>query len=76
MEQSPSKKSPLNEPIKRAAGQARQERLDALRDDILIPAMMVSIFMLGLTAFEWVKYFFGSPPQPVVVTIAAMICIG
>ncbi len=64
------KRSPLKNPPLRSPGQSVQEEIDRTADKFSEHAML-----LGLAGFaailEWIRWFFNSPPQPVVFTILA-----
>jgi hypothetical protein len=67
-------RSPLKDKPLRNPGQSLDEKMqDFLTEKIMQPVMMVLFFGL-YAALEWYRYFFPSPPQPVLMTII-VFCI-
>ncbi len=68
---SPLKKSPL-----RHAGQSLDEQIDDLMLDGGLMYIMMATVMLILTGFEWMHWFFKTPPMPKLFTfLSIIVCI-
>ncbi len=69
------KRSPLKEKPLRHAGQSLDEDIDRILSEEVDSSLAVSFAVIMLAAFEWIKFFTKIPPQPVGVTIGAIIAI-
>lgn len=67
--------SPLKDKPLRYTGQSLDEKLDELYNDKAIYYMMVMACLIGLTAYEWWRYYYNSPPSPKSLTVFTIIII-
>lgn len=66
-------RSPLTAAPLRYAGQSLDEEIQrVLEDDVLVYIMMVA-FAVMIAVHEWIRWIFKTPPQPVVLSIIALI---
>lgn len=69
------KRSPLTGKPLRDPGQSVAELLqERLIDDVFAP-VVVAIMFVVLAAAEWWRYFFATPPAPVLYTIVAVVTV-
>ena len=69
------KDSPLKAKPLRQAGQSVQEELDRLLGDELVDYALVPIFLLVVALYEWTRWWLEAPPQPVPMTVAALLAL-
>jgi hypothetical protein len=76
MKQSKDKKknrSPLKSAPLRNPGQSLDEGIIRLLDDEVIPYLIVAMGFIGITLYEWFRWYTDSPPQPFLFTFVALI---
>lgn len=66
------KRSPLKENPLRNPGQSLEEEIEQVRDDQLLPRVMVASFAVAFAAYEWARSLLDIPPQPVAMTFLAL----
>lgn len=69
-------RSPIKNLPVRMPGQSTRERQRDLVDDVLVPWFFGAGMMVMLAAYEWVAYYNHLPPQPVVLSVIAVIAVG
>lgn len=69
------KTTPLKAKPLRQAGQSLQEELDRLLADGLIDYALVPLILVLLALYDWLRWWQEIPPQPVLMTIAALLAI-
>lgn len=67
-------RSPLRESPLRTAGQSVQERRDEVLDSLMTP-LLAALFISILAVWEVWRSFYPQPPQPVLISIAAVLAI-
>jgi hypothetical protein len=68
-------RTPLKNPPLHNPGESLQEEFDFLFNDKALPYIMLAVVMPVLAAVEWVRYFINPTPQPVVLTILALMAV-
>jgi len=68
-------RSPLREVPLRVAGQSTDRQITRLVIDEGWTFVSIAVFMLSLTAYEWARWFFKTPPQPWLVTVLAVLVL-
>lgn len=66
-------RSPLTDAPLRYAGQSLDEEIQRVLEDDALVYVMAVCFVVVLAVHEWVRWFFKTPPQPVVLSITALI---
>src|SRR4030042_6068409 len=69
------KKSPLKEKPLHYPGQSLDEQLDQMKWDMLLFGLAALLFVL-LAIWEWWRWYWDSPPQPIVATVFAVVVGG
>ncbi|MGH9203369.1 MAG: nuclease-related domain-containing protein [Vicinamibacterales bacterium] len=69
------KRSPLRHGPLRNPGQSIEERIEEVATDRLLLPLVGALFLCAVAALEWWRLVTDSPPQPVVVTVLALIAI-
>lgn len=64
--------SPLKKPPLRQAGQSLDEEIARLTVDLL-EDWSIAIFLFGVSAYEWVRWYFNMPPRPWIPTLFALL---
>ncbi len=67
-----TKRSPLKEKPLRLPGQSLQEKINGLIDKAL-ECVVLMVLAILVAMLEWFRWFFKSPPQPVVFTFLAVV---
>jgi hypothetical protein len=62
-------RSPIKDRPLRLPGQSLQEERDRIWEDKIEPWMLMVIFFLVLSAWEWFRYFRPLKPQPILITL-------
>lgn len=70
---SKNKKSPIKEKTLRHPGQSLDERIDKLINDDALLYFLYAGALIGLVGYEWWRYFYEVPPNPLPITIAAIV---
>lgn len=68
---SPVKPKPLHSP-----GESVQQEIDSLVDDKILSYLLGGTLMLVLAFAEWVRWFRPYPPQPIPMTVFAILFAG
>jgi hypothetical protein len=68
-------RSPLKNPPLHNPGESLQEEFDLLFNDKALTYIALPVLLLTLAAMEWVRYFINPTPQPVVLTITALLAV-
>jgi hypothetical protein len=66
-------KSPLRERPLRTAGQSLQEEAERFMDEDVLRWLIAATFCLVLAGLEWARWLFKWPPQPVPITLLAIV---
>ncbi len=69
-------KSPLKAQPLRQAGQSIDERIQTLLDEEVTVPFMYAAFIILMAAFEWLRWWQNSPPQPWLWTLMAALIVG
>jgi hypothetical protein len=67
---SPLKAKPLRQP-----GQSVQEEIDKIIDDQFMPYLLTAVFFLMIATYEWIRLYQDLKPQPILISIFAVITI-
>src|SRR5574341_2607275 len=72
------KRSPIREADKplRNPGESIREEMDKLWDDKFVPVFVLAIGYIALAIYEWFRWIFNAPPQPIPATVVAVIVSG
>jgi len=70
-----AKKSPLKDKPLRQPGQSLQEMIDELIDGKFMNYAVLIVFILVFTLIEWYRWYFNSPPRPILATGIAFFII-
>lgn len=68
-------RSPLKENPLRTPGQSVQEHRNEVLDGLLTPVLGATLFVM-LAVLEWWRSFYPQPPQPVTVSVMALLAVG
>ncbi len=66
------KKSPIKKKSLRHPGQSLSEQIEDILYDKVLVYLMVSIFAIVTAGMEWSRWYFDSPPSPILITIVAV----
>src|SRR3972149_2176637 len=66
-------RSPLREVPLRVAGQSTEQEIIYFVIDEGVTFVSLAAFMLALAAYEWVRWFFKTPPSPWLFTVLAVL---
>ena len=66
------KRSPLKDHPLRNAGQSVDERIQKIIDEDASPYAALIGISITLALYEWWKWYFNKPPQPIVISLAAL----
>src|ERR1051325_10366430 len=66
---------PISGPLRRLAGQSVREELHKILNEDVGAYIAVGLAFLLLAGWEWFRWWAHSPPQPVVVSIIALILV-
>lgn len=66
-------RTPLDAAPLRYAAQSLDEEIQRVLDDDVLVYIMMVVFAGMIAVHEWIRWFLKTPPQPVVLTIAALI---
>ncbi len=70
------KKSPLKAKPLRLPGQSVQDDIDKLLDDHLMPNVMVTMFLVVLSFYNWWVFISKKIPNPIITTTIAIMGLG
>lgn len=70
MSKSPIKSNPLNNP-----GESLELYIREYIDDKVIPHLIGSTFIVCLTIAEWVRWYFETPPNPLLLSFMSLIVV-
>jgi Nuclease-related domain len=70
------KRSPLKRKPLRNPGESVRQARQTLIDDEWIPYVFVAVLMVFVACFEWVQWYTNLPPQPVPLSVVALIAVG
>lgn len=70
-----NKISPLKDKPLRQAGQSVQEQINDFFDDKVMPYLLIPLFLIVLAGLGWFRYFHPSKPQPIAITVIAVISL-
>lgn len=65
-------RSPLKEKPLRVAGQSLDETIQAIRDGEMTEAAAIGALSIAMAAYEWLRWYQATPPQPLVITLMAV----
>jgi hypothetical protein len=68
-------RSPLTAKPLRVAGQSLDEAMQKLWDDDVLEAFVIAIVGVTLAGYEWARWWFSSPPQPVLISLCAFVLV-
>ena len=71
----PEYKNPIKDKPVRQAGQSAREKRQSLLDEEVLPFFMMTGVILILAFVEWIRYFWKSPPQPILLTVIFVIML-
>ena len=69
-------KSPLKDRPLRNPGETLERDIAKFKDEKIFDSALVIIMLLLLTALEWFRWYFDSPPSPKLMTLVAVIGTG
>ena len=70
------KRSPLNVPPLRYAGQSLDEQIQKIIEDKIDNLAVMGSVPFGFALYEWITWYFKMPPQPMIFTVIAIILAG
>lgn len=68
-----NKKSPIKEKTLRHPGQSLDERIDKLMNEDALLYLMYAAAIIGLAGFEWWRFLYKVPPNPLPITLVAIV---
>lgn len=68
-----NKKSPIKEKTLRHPGQSLDERIDKLINEDGILYFMYATAIIGLAGYEWWRFIYKTPPNPLPITLVAIV---
>lgn len=70
------KRSPLKRKPLRNPGESLQEERQRLIEDEWIPYAFVAVMMVLVAFAEWGRWYFKTPPQPIAMSVVALLAVG
>jgi len=72
------KRSPIRDQEKplRNPAESLEREWERLFDEEVLPYLFLILIMLVFVIYEWLRFFFKSPPEPVAVTFLGVVIIG
>ncbi len=67
------KKSPLKKRPRRNPGQSLDEKIEKLINEKALPYILFPLILILLALVEWQKWYFKTPPTPIIFSIFALI---
>lgn len=67
------KRSPLKNKPLRYAGKSIDEQIDKLFDDYIVPYLLISILIIAMAGYEWMRFYINNPPSPKMTTFIALL---
>lgn len=71
-----STKSPINDKPLRLPGQSLEEERRRLIEDKIETPLMLAVFFMAFAAMEWWRYIWKQPPNPIVISVVAVLVMG
>jgi hypothetical protein len=68
---SPLKRKPLRNP-----GESIQLEMENLLENEVLPQVMAAVMVVAFAVYEWIRWLTNTPPQPIPITIFALIFAG